>query len=158
MHVHLKLVLDCDADAAWGAIRSPHVLRKVSAPLLGFASLEPGGFPDSWPPGEHPVRVSTVFGVPLGEQVIAVSYSERDGARIMEDAGYARSGALTLITGWRHRLAVSPTEGGRTLYRDRLEFSAGPLTPLVWIVLWLAWQWRGRGLLQRAPRFRASVN
>jgi hypothetical protein len=41
---------------------------------------------------------------------------------------------------------VSPLPGGRTFYRDRLDISAGPLTPVVWIGTWLLWQYRAMGI------------
>jgi len=49
-------------------------------------------------------------------------------------------------------VAAGPNPG-TTLFRDRLEFSAGALTPLVWLALWAFWQWRGRRLMQLAPGF-----
>jgi hypothetical protein len=92
--------------------------------------------------------------VPAGEQVIDIRYRERGDVRIVEDAGGPVSGVLAVITGWRHRMAVSPAPDGRTLYRDRLDVSAGPLTPLVWLGAWLYWQWRARQLARLAPGWR----
>jgi hypothetical protein len=147
MHVQVKMVLRCSPDAAWDAVRSPSRFRRVSRPFLFFRSLEAGGFPTSWPVGDHRVRVRGPLALfPLGEQTISISYSEHAGIRIMQDAGCATSGILTTITRWRHRIAIAPTADGRTLYRDRLDFSAGPLTPLVWLGLWAFWQWRSVGL------------
>ena len=42
---------------------------------------------------------------------------------------------------------------GTTLLRDRLEISAGVLTPLFWLAMWAFWQWRARGLVRLAPAF-----
>jgi hypothetical protein len=74
MRVLLKLVLDCEPDAAWRAIRSPSVLNAVSSPLTRFESLEPAGFPILWPAGDHPVAMRAPGGITIGEQVIAISY------------------------------------------------------------------------------------
>lgn len=152
MRVLLKLIVDCEPDVAWAAIRSPEAFRSVAAPLLRFRSLEPDGFPVSWPAGAHPVAASLFGLVDVGEQVIAVSYAEHsDGVRIMTDDGGPSSGALTVVTGWRHDMAVAPAPGGGTLYRDRLIVRAGALTPLVWFGFWAFWQWRGirlRAILQ----------
>jgi hypothetical protein len=40
-------------------------------------------------------------------------------------------------------MAVTPLDGGGSLYRDRLDVSAGLATPVVWLALWLVWQARG---------------
>src|ERR1700712_3420113 len=74
MRVLLKLVLDCSPDAAWHAIREPAVMKDVAFPLMNFTSLESSGFPESWPAGEHQVSVTAFGVVPLGEQVIAISF------------------------------------------------------------------------------------
>ena len=156
MRILLKLVLDCTPDAAWKAIRSPEVFRAVSAPLLRFSSLEPDGFPDSWPAGKHPVSVSMLGIVSAGEQIINISFPESGaGVRTVRDTGGAVSGPLTTITRWDHTMAVSADRGGRTLYRDQLVIEAGVLTPLLWIGFWAFWQWRAFGLRRFAPTWRA---
>ena len=147
MRVLLKLVLDCKPEAAWRAIRSPAVLQRVSSPLMTFDSLNPNGFPELWSEGEHPVRVAAFGLVPLGEQVIAIDFPPpRDGAMIMRDRGYGVRGVFTAVTSWEHTMAVSPAPGGGTLYRDRLSFEAGALTPLLWPLYWAFWQWRAIGM------------
>jgi hypothetical protein len=143
MLVRLKFDIDCDADTAWRAIRSPAVLRAVSSPFIGFSSLEESGFPEQWSEGPHPVELRALGLYTLGEQVIDVSFSERKGARILHDSGLALTGPLSLITRWEHSIAVAPTGDGRTLYRDQLDFSAGLATAAVWPVYWAFWQWRG---------------
>lgn len=85
------------------------------------------------------------FGLlPVGRQSIDISYPHRDDdVRVMRDDGGGLAGPLALVTGWHHAMAVSPAPGGRTLYRDRLLFDAGAVTPLLWPVFWTFWQWRG---------------
>jgi hypothetical protein len=160
MRVLLKLVLDCDPDAAWRAIRSPAVLREVSSPLFTLESLEPHGFPTVWEPGAHPVRIRGGGLVPLGTQTITLTFDDArpDGVRIMRDAGGGASGARGAFTHWDHRLAVAadpagPDASGRikTLYRDQLRISAGALTPALWYGVWAFWQWRGLRMRQLAP-------
>ena len=155
MRVLLKLVLDCSPDAAWRAIRSPEVLGEVSFPLTTFTSLEPGGFPELWEAGEHPVRVKAFGVVPIGEQVIGISFPELPGVRAMRDTGRGLSGPLALVTSWQHTLTVAPAAGGRTLYRDQLKFEAGSVTLLMWPVYWAFWQWRAFGLRRFANRWTA---
>jgi hypothetical protein len=151
MRILLKLVLDTSPDSAWRAIRDPRVFAAVSAPLMQFRSQEPRGFPSTWATGAHRVTVHAFGIIPVGEQVIDISFPERsDGVRMMRDAGGAISGPLSFVSGWDHRMAVSPLPDGRTLYRDRLEFSAGAATVLLWPVYWAFWQWRSRGLVRLA--------
>ncbi len=154
MRVLLKMVLPCEPDAAWNAIRSPDVFQRASAPLMAFESLEAGGFPERWPAGEHPVRARALGMLPVGEQVIVIGYPERqDGVRMTTDTGYGRSGIFTTVTAWHHTMAISAAEGGRTLYRDRLEFEAGAVTPLLWPVYWAFWQWRALRIRMLARRW-----
>lgn len=155
MRVQLKLVLDAPPDAVWAALRSPAVLAEVAHPFFSFEPLSPRGLPRFWPEGQHPVLARALWSiVPAGEQLIDIRERERGGVRIVEDAGGPVSGPLTVITRWRHRMAVSPGPDGATLYRDRLDISAGVLTPLVWIGAWAFWQWRAFQLARLAPGWR----
>jgi hypothetical protein len=154
MRVQLKLVLDAPPDAVWGALQSPGVLAEVAYPFFAFEPMSPRGLPRQWTEGPHPVAASVLWGtIPVGEQLIDIHYRERAGVRIVEDDGGPVSGALGVVTRWRHRMAVSPAPDGSggTLYRDRLDISAGILTPAVWIGAWLFWQWRAFQLVRLAP-------
>lgn len=155
MRVLLKLVLDCEPDAAWRAIRSPAVLREISSPLFTLTSREPGGFPTIWQPGSHLVRIRGGGILPIGTHDIRLTFDDHrsDGVRIMRD-----SGGVPGTTRWDHRIAIAPNPAGpdaegrmRTLYRDRLLVSAGALTPALWYGLWSFWQWRGARLRALAP-------
>jgi hypothetical protein len=155
MHVQLKLVLQSSPDVTWRALRSPAVFADVSYPLMEFEPLGDEAFPEFWEEGSHPVRARALFSIiDAGTQDIDITFSERGDIRIFEDHGGPLSGPLAIVTRWRHRMAISagPTPG-TTLFRDRLEFSAGLLTPLVGAGLWLFWQWRGRALSRLAPDF-----
>lgn len=150
MRVTLRFELDASPDEVWEFLHDPLALGEVVAPLL---ELEPVGhrrFPPRWTPGDHLVRTRLLGIVPLGDQRIRLSATRRGDARILEDSGGPISGVLGVVTGWRHRMAVSPAPGGGTLYRDRLDISAGILTPLVWVGTWMLWQYR-------AGRIRAVV-
>jgi len=154
VHVQLKLVLECPPEAAWNAIRSPAVFGDVSFPLVEFEPRDGGTFPEFWDEGSHPVTARALFGfLPAGTQDIDLSFRELHGLKIFEDHGRPLSGPLTVITRWRHRMVIASWPDGRTLLRDRLEFSAGILTPLVWVAFWAFWQWRARGLIRLAPGF-----
>lgn len=156
MRILLKFELDCKPDAAWWALRSPAVFRAVASPFLTFHSLEKSGFPEMWSRGPHPVAVRALRLFPLGEQLIDLSYPKRsDGVRAQVDAGGGLNGAIAVIAYWQHTMAVAATTDGRTLYRDRLVFRAGLLTPLLWPVLWTFWQWRARRIRQLSRDWRA---
>jgi len=159
MHVGLKQVLDCDPDAAWDALRSPRVLRELYAPVLALEPLADEGFPEFWKDGDElPCSVSAMWGtIPLGEQTVAISIYTKADARILEDHGGPTSGALGLVRTWRHRMAVSPAAGGRTLYRDRLDFSAGVLSAAAAPVLWATWQARGARVRELARGWTATT-
>ena len=144
MKIQLRETLPASADDVWDAIRSPRVFTEVSSPLLGMYSCEPSGAPERWlGDGPHRIEIRLFKLFKLGTQTIDISFETRaDDTRIMTDAGIPQSGALTAIKTWRHRMAVTPLPNGETLYRDRLDFSAGVLTPIIWLSLWCFWQWR----------------
>jgi hypothetical protein len=161
MRVLLKVVLDCETDAAWRALRSPVVFRQISSPLMSFESLDPGGFSDVWSDGEHHVALRALGIIPAGEQLIDIRTEERLDhvhgkheapvrVRIVHDTGRGLTWPLTLTTSWHHRMAVSALPDGRTLYRDELAFTAGPGAPLLWLAYWSFWQWRGRAIRRAA--------
>ena len=151
----LKFELDCSVGAAWAALRSPKVFRAVTTPFLTFSSLDPEGFPDSWDAGDHHVKVRGFGVIPLGEQVISISYPDRGtDVRIVQDTGGGVEGAVALVTYWHHRMAVSPLPNGKTLFRDKLVFDVGPITLLTWPFVWLFWQWRGYGIRRFAPSWK----
>lgn len=151
MRILLKLELDCPPDAAWNAIRSPEVFRAVSFPFTTFASLEDEGFPERWSQGRHLLSVRALGLVDVGRQSVDLRFLERrGGVRVVRDTGEGVSGPVSLVTRWRHEMAVSALPDGRTLYRDQLRYSAGPLTLPLWPVYWLFWQWRAFGLRRLA--------
>ena len=156
MHVMLKLELDCTPDAAWAALRRPSVFRAVSAPFTTFTSLDPEGFPERWPVGDHRVLAKAFGLIPMGEQSIEISYPQRsDGVRVVRDSGGGVSGAVGVFTFWQHSMAVTDGPHGTTLYRDKLVYDAGILNLPIWPVMWIFWQWRAFGLRRFAPTWKA---
>ncbi|SDY46472.1 hypothetical protein SAMN05216554_0404 [Herbiconiux ginsengi] len=155
VRVLLKLILDCDPDAAWRAIRSPAVFREVSSPLVEIESLAADGFPTVWEPGQHPVVMRGGGVIPMGKQIIRLTFesAQRGDVRILHDSGQGVTGAVSAIRLWDHRMAIAPdpADTGKTLYRDQLIVGAGLLTPVAWYSLWAFWQWRGRKLRALAP-------
>lgn len=155
MHVQLKLRLACPVDVATDALRDPQVMVAVTKPLVVYRSESPSGFPDRWTEEAHPVSAS-IFGVlPLGSTHVDLDWHERDGAWIQRDTGRGTSGQFARMR-INHRMAVVPDGPGHTLLRDRLEFHAGPLGPLLWPGLWATWQWRALRMKSSAPSWRGA--
>ncbi|MEZ5189059.1 MAG: hypothetical protein R2723_10925 [Microbacterium sp.] len=171
MRIMLKLVLDCDADAAWRALHSPRAIADLYGPFVDLAPMDAAGMPSRLEPGaDVPVRMTIGAGAPgvpvgaggrggglsLGEQLIHVSErTVRDAhgeVRIFRDSGIPLTGPLATLDVWDHQMAVSPAPGdpAKTLWRDRLVIG-GRSAPALWPVLWATWQWRGARLRALAP-------
>ena len=151
MRIMLKLVLDCDADAAWRALHSPRAIADLYGPFVDLAPMDAAGMPSRLEPGaDVPVRMT------IGEQLIHVSErTVRDAhgeVRIFRDSGIPLTGPLATLEVWDHQMAVSPAPGdpAKTLWRDRLVIG-GRAAPALWPVLWATWQWRGARLRALAP-------
>ena len=156
MRIMLKLVLDCDADAAWRALHSPRAVAELYGPLIDLAPMEATGMPTTLESGaDVPVRMR-VGSLPLGDQLIHVSerhvQDARGAVRILRDSGIPLTGPLAALDVWDHQMAVSPAPGDpiRTLWRERLVIG-GAAAPALWPVLWATWQWRGARLRALAP-------
>ncbi len=160
MRVRLDLLLDCPPDAAWEAVHSPAVFRAVSGPFTTAASLEPGGFPRRWADTEHRVRLRLLGLLPMGTQLIRLRDETRpDGTRIVHDEGGPLTGAMSIVSRWHHRMAISPDPSApdaRTRFRDALDVSAGVLTPVSWFGFWVFWQLRALKLRRLAPGWAAQ--
>ncbi len=143
MYVILRLHLPVDPDTVWAQLRSPETMTALYAPAL---QLRPLGapLPARWATGSRAdVRLLLGGRIPAGHQKIDIRLRRRGTIRILEDTGEPTSGPLTVITHWRHRMAVQPAADGGTIYRDRLDLRAGALTPLLWLGFWAMWRWRG---------------
>jgi hypothetical protein len=154
MRVLLKLVIDCDPDAAWRAMHSPRAVAELYGPLLELSPMDPSGLPTSLEPGtDIPVRLSAL-GIPVGQQLIHASdryvHEPAGPVRILRDSGIPLTGPLSSLDVWDHQMAVSSAPGGRTLWRDRLVIG-GPTAPVLWPMLWATWQWRGARIRALAP-------
>ncbi|MDC7803637.1 hypothetical protein PP359_06885 [Sphingomonas sp. BLCC-B65] len=157
MRIMLKLVLDCDADAAWRALHSPRAVADLYGPFVQLVPMAAEGLPSRLEAGaDVPVRMSVAGQITLGQQLIHVSERHVDDAngpvRIFRDSGIPLTGPLAALDVWDHQMAVSPAPGdpSRTLWRDRLVIG-GAAAAALWPVLWATWQWRGARLKALAP-------
>lgn len=157
MRILLKLVIDCDPDAAWRALHSPRAVAELYGPLIDLEPLVPSGLPTSWSPGDDvPVQLTALGVVPMGRQLIHTSdrivNEPTDPVRIFRDSGIPLTGPLASLDVWDHQMAISPAPrvAGKTLWRDRLVIG-GPIAPALWPVLWGVWQWRAARIRALAP-------
>jgi hypothetical protein len=157
MRILLKLVIDCDADAAWRALHSPRAVAELYGPMVDLAPLGPDALPTAWEPGaDVGVEMRLVGRVPLGRQLIHVSERTVPGphgpVRIFRDSGIPIAGPLAALDVWDHQMAVSPAPGdpAKTLWRDRLVIG-GRAAPVLWPALWATWQWRAARIRALAP-------
>lgn len=156
MRILLKLVIDCDADAAWRALHSPRAIAELYGPLIDLEPME-SALPTSLGPGaDVPVQLSLSKLLPLGQQLIHVSERYVDDSsgpvRILRDSGIPLTGPLASLDVWDHQMAVSPAPGdpSKTLWRDRLVIG-GPAAIALWPMLWATWQWRAARIRALAP-------
>ncbi len=156
MRILLKLVIDCDADAAWRALHSPRAIAELYGPLVELEPLA-AALPTSLEAGaDVPVQLSLAGSVPLGRQLIHVSErmtnDARGPVRILRDSGIPLTGPLAALDVWDHQMAVSvaPGDATKTLWRDRLVIG-GAAAPALWPMLWATWQWRGARIKALAP-------
>lgn len=157
MRIMLKLVLDCDADAAWRALHSPRAIADLYGPIIDLEPMAASGMPATLEPGSDvPVRMGVGGLLSLGEQLIHVSeryvHDARGPVRIFRDSGIPLTGPLAALDVWDHQMAVAPAPGDptKTLWRDRLVIG-GAAAPALWPVLWATWQWRAARLRALAP-------
>ena len=157
MRIMLKLVVDCDADAAWRALHSPRAVAELYGPFLDMKPLETKGLPTTWEQGDDiAVQLSAGGMIPMGRQLIHTSdrfvEESRGPVRIFRDSGIPLTGPLASLDVWDHQMAISPAPGdpSKTLWRDRLVIG-GPTALALWPVLWTIWQWRGARIRALAP-------
>lgn len=152
MRVLLKLVLDCEPETAWAKLHDPATFAQVMRPLMTVKMSDASALPERWQSDEQVLDLRAFGFIPVGSQSVRLAWREGEatGINVMRDTGRAQSGMLTLLHDWDHRMALSPLDDGRTLFRDQLRVKAGWLTPLVWPTMWVFWQWRGARLRRLA--------
>ncbi len=159
MKVSTSATLECSIDAAWDALHTPAVFRKVSAPFTSFHT-EPGqNLPTRFETNrDYPVTVMAAGVLPLGRQTIRLVDEFRSWAeRTVEDCGRGENGPLAMLRNWRHRMTVTARPDGKTDFSDVLTADAGWLTPFAWLGLQVFWLWRRARLRSLSKSFDAPV-
>ncbi|WP_066517644.1 hypothetical protein [Curtobacterium ammoniigenes] len=156
-HVGLRIELDAPVETVRDALADPRVMVAVTTPLLMYRSRAATGFPRRWTDGEpHPIT-ARVFGVlPAGDSHVNINRFTLHGVPVQRDNGGGTSGVFGRMD-MQHRMAASPLPGGRTLLRDRLDYSMSPrlLAYAMWPGLWVTWQWRAARMRALAPTWGA---
>lgn len=127
--------LGASADAVWAAVKAPSAFRRVTRGLLTMPTIKTRN--DSWQVGETVKGWVFLFGI------IPFSRHQLYVASINEDTRTLRSQEKGgLIRKWNHDIVVTPVNESQCKYLDRIEISAGLLTPL--IVVYAHWFYRMR--------------
>ena len=126
MLVCLSSFLPCKAAVAIREVRKPDLLLYVAAPMVTFTPLQPPSLPRLWQEGTYWVGVR-IFGlIPFGRQAIRISFPQGEESFQLRDAG-----SSALIRKWDHLITIKEGQGG-CINEDRIDVSAGILTPFVW--------------------------
>lgn len=155
----MTTTLPCSIDAAWEALHTPGVFRRVSTPFTVFRTPPSSPLPPRFHPGtDYEVRVFAGGLIPLGRQTIHLVDTYTNWAtRSTVDQGHGDSGALALLRNWRHQMSVRARADGHTDFHDQLTVDAGWLTPLAWMGMQLFWWWRVWRLRSIASTLDAPV-
>lgn len=175
MRIDLRFTIDCDPEAAWHAVHSPAVAAELYGSLMQLEPLTPlperfgsaadpgtgSGRTEAHAEAEAEVELRLAGLLPIGRQVIRIR-DETWGAgaslvRTMHDEGRPLSGPLALLTGWHHRMTITPVPGdpNRAVWRDRLAFG-GSIALAAWPVMRITWAWRARRIRRLAPTWRSA--
>ncbi|MFC4099951.1 hypothetical protein [Paenibacillus xanthanilyticus] len=118
--------LPCAPELMWDRVADTATFRLVSAPLMAFLSLDPGGFPKRWTAGGTYALSMRLFGrLPLGRHEITVLDIDPSARRL------STSERGMLIKSWKHTMQVKTDGSEGTLFRDELVVRSGVATPLI---------------------------
>lgn len=113
-------------DLVWALLQRPDTLRHLTKGWLSFRPLDLPDWPDIWKEGAYRAAVSGPLGIPLGWQILRVSFPPPDGdTRFIRDQGEGQ-----MVRVWDHVISLRP-EGDGTWYSDEVTVEAGWRTPFV---------------------------
>ena len=124
MRIELSTNLPKDSDWVWARVRQSKTLEYVAAPLISFVPKH-RSFPDIWEEGDYNSSMKLFGFFPLGSQTIGIEYPGGKDGLVLRDNGHG-----TMAKVWDHYIFVKQVGGG-TRYTDRVDVSAGFLTPFV---------------------------
>lgn len=148
MRVHRQATLPVAYADLLETLRQPASMVATAAPLVILRSAEPEGFPASWPGGPHRLTLHLFGRIPLGSQVMNLSWpASREGSAQLHDAGQS-----PLNRRWDHRIMIEDMGDGSTRFTDTLDIDAGPLTPLFWLAAQVLLSHQKRQLVKLVQR------
>lgn len=124
MRVELSCWLPQKPEWVWERVQQSSTLDFVAGPLIQFRP-KASAFPSVWKEGDYAASMR-LFGVlPVGNQTIGIEYPPDAPPMTLRDNGHG-----TMAKKWDHWIFVR-SEGEGTYYTDRVDVSAGVLTPFV---------------------------
>jgi hypothetical protein len=141
MRVEISTVIAADADMVWRHVKTPRLLEYVAGPLIKFVPKNPANFPELWATGQYKTTMKFFGFIPIGRQTIGIEYPEPPtrGTHQLRDNGNG-----SLISQWDHMITISERQDGHTDYCDRVDISAGLLTPFIALFAWVFYRHRQR--------------
>ena len=125
--IEVSSVHRVNADRLWSEVDRPRLMQFVVGGRLKIRPVEPESFPESWKNEDYLVALYGFGVVPMGRQTICIEHPPGDGSeKCLRDKGGGR-----LFMKWDHWIIVQPLDASVTRYTDRVEFTAGFLTPLL---------------------------
>jgi hypothetical protein len=140
MLVTISSTLDAAPAVVRQLVQRSDTLIYISHPLIRFVPIQPSALPDVWSPGDYLVSIRSLGVLPLGTQVIRIEHppTADPDTFLLRDNG---SGQLVRV--WDHLITIRPdANDGKTQYADRVEVSAGVLTPFIWLFAQGFYRWR----------------
>ena len=138
MLLQISTTLPCSVEEAVKQVKTPQLLRFVANPLVQFTPVDPPAFPATWSAGTYWVQLKLFGLVPFGRQAVVISFPVVKNSFALRDNGHS-----ALIASWDHLITIAPSEHG-SYYEDRVNLSAGALTPFVWVFAWIFYRHRQR--------------
>ncbi|WP_430450236.1 hypothetical protein [Rhodophyticola sp.] len=118
--------LPAPPDLVWDLLQRPDTLIRITEGWLSFRPLDLPDWPETWQEGAYRAALSGPFGIPLGLQILRVSFPPPKGdTRFIRDRGEGQ-----MVRLWDHLISLRP-EGSGTCYADEVAVEAGWRTPFV---------------------------
>ena len=141
----------CTETDLWQKIIEPKALQFVASPILSFIPDEAGALDGEWIVGKkYNLRLFFLKFIPLGRHVIQLVKMDKTANTISSQ----EKGKLARV--WNHDITFHEVYPGKVHYTDKIEISAGLLSPMVLLFAHIFYRHRQRRwklLLERRRDF-----